>query len=405
MTRMLDHRITCGFIPLTDSLLLVIAKEKGFAAAQGIDLALVRETSWANIRDRVAVGQFDVAHMLGPMPIAASLGLNPISVPFIAPMALGLGGNAVTVSRALWARMAAAGAPADLGAAATGAALAKVVAGATGKLRFGVVHPHSGHNYELRYWLAASGIRPDREVEIVVLPPGLMPDALRSGAVDGYCVGEPWNSVGVAVGAGNIATVKAAIWRSSPEKVLGTTERWAAAHSEALSALIRALHDAANWCATAGNATEAAAILALPRYLDVDAAIIERGLSGSIETSPGHNETVEAFFVPHDRAATFPWTSHALWFYSQMVRWGHVEHGPENARLAAACYRPDLYRAALTASGVAMPGANAKAEGALRHPTAVGAINGMLTLGPDGFFDGRVFDPALLDDYIAAQAE
>src|SRR5690606_16763844 len=238
-----EHHITAGVLPLTDSLLLSVAREKGFASAEGLDLTLVRESSWANIRDRVAVGHFDVVHMLAPMPIAATLGLTPIPEPLVAPMALGLGGNAVTVSKALWTRLVDAGAPADLDAAGVGAALAKV-GRAGAKLRFGVVHPHSGHNYELRYWLMASGIHPDRDVEIVVLPPPLLPDALKTGVIEGYCVGEPWNSVGVESGVGRIATVKAAIWRSSPEKVLGTTERWAATNPEALAALIRALYRA-----------------------------------------------------------------------------------------------------------------------------------------------------------------
>src|SRR5437867_1675557 len=125
---MTDLRITAGFLPLLDSLLLVIAREKGFAAALGIDLALVRETSWANIRDRTAVGHFDVAHMLGPMPIAANLGLSPIAVPLVAPMTLGLGGNAITVSSALWRRMLDAGAPGNLDPRPAGEALRKVVA-------------------------------------------------------------------------------------------------------------------------------------------------------------------------------------------------------------------------------------------------------------------------------------
>jgi ABC-type nitrate/sulfonate/bicarbonate transport system substrate-binding protein len=192
---MIDYRIAAGFIPLTDSLLLVIAKEKGFAAAQGVELTLVREISWANIRDRLAVGQFDVAHMLGPMPIAASIGLSPIDVPVVAPMALGLGGNAVTVSLALWHRLAAAGAPPDFSAREVGVALAKVVRAGRPRLRLGVVHPFSSHNYELRYWLAASGVHPDQDVEMVILPPPLMADALEAGRIDGYCVGEPWNSV------------------------------------------------------------------------------------------------------------------------------------------------------------------------------------------------------------------
>lgn len=397
-----DHHITAGFLPLLDSLLLIVARERGFAEAEGVALSLVRETSWANIRDRVAVGHFDVAHMLAPMPVAAALGLTPISVPVIAPMALGLGGNAVTVGTALWKRLAAEGADGDLDARRTGAALARVVAQGGERLKFGVVHPHSGHNCELRYWLAASGVHPDRDVEIVVLPPPLLPEALGQGAIDGYCVGEPWNSVGVDAGVGRLATIKAAIWKSSPEKVLGAGESWAAHNPDVLAALLRALYRSSEWCGKPENHWEAASILARPAYLDLPATLLERGLNGHLATGGG-DVLVEDFFIPHARAATFPWTSHALWFYSQMVRWGHVPHSDENAARAAASYRPDLYRAAIAPLGVPVPSANAKVEGALLRPTPVGVTRGMLSLGPDGFFDGQVFDPALIDLYIAGQ--
>jgi NitT/TauT family transport system ATP-binding protein len=363
-----EYRIAAGFVPLTDSLLLVAAKERGFARAEGVELTLTRETSWANIRDRVAVGHFDVAHMLAPMPIAATLGLTPIAVPTIAPMALGLGGNAVTVSSDLWARMKAAGAPDDFAPGPVGRALAQVVDGTARKLRFGVVHPHSGHNYELRYWLAAAGIDPDRAVEIVILPPPLMPDALRTGGIDGYCVGEPWNSVAVAAGTGRIATVKAAIWPRSPEKVLATTEDWATRNPEALAALLRALHRASEWCGDRANQADAAALLARPDYLAVPASLIGRALGDAIAPT---------FFEPRAHHATYPSPTHGLWFYSQMVRWGDVQHTAGHAELAHRTFQPDLYRAAL----------------GLPEPAQ----------GPVTFFDGHPFDPSDLNGYIASQ--
>ncbi|MFC6656787.1 ABC transporter substrate-binding protein [Roseibium salinum] len=220
--------VIAGFIPLLDSAVLVAASELGFAEREGVALKLVRETSWANIRDRIAVGHFDIAHMLAPMPIAASLNLTSLSVPMLAPMLLGLGGNAITVAAGLWKEMAAAGADPGGDPASTGRALGEIItlhhgAGAP-PLRFGVVHPFSGHAYELRYWLAATGIDPDKDVEITVLAPQLMADALAAGQLDGYCVGEPWNTAAVAAGTGRIATYKQAIWPDSPEKVLGVTE-------------------------------------------------------------------------------------------------------------------------------------------------------------------------------------
>ena len=244
--------LSAGFLPLTDSAILIAARELGFAEAEGIALNLVRETSWANVRDKLAVGQFEISHALAPMPIAANLGLTPFDTRLIAPMALGLGGNAITVSNSLLARMQDGSGFSGLDATAAGRALAEVVD--TGKsrgakpLQFSVVHPFSGHNFELRYWLSASGIIPDTDIEVVILPPSLMADALASGQIDGYCVGEPWNSVGVARAAGRIVTTKSSIWASSPEKVLAVREDWAGDNADTLHALLRALYRSAEWC-------------------------------------------------------------------------------------------------------------------------------------------------------------
>jgi two-component system, oxyanion-binding sensor len=403
---MAQYSITAGFLPLTDSAILVAAKVKGFADGEGVDLTLVRETSWANIRDRIAVGQFEAAHMLAPMPIASNLGLTPLTVPLIAPMALGLGGNAVTVSRHLFNAMIENGASHSLDPVTNGAALKHVIAHRKNirKLQFAVVHLFSAHSYELRYWLAACNIDPENDIDIVVVPPSMMADALATGRIDGYCAGEPWNSYGVEKANGQIATVKAAIWKCSPEKVLGIQADWAQANPEAVDALMRALHRASIWCADKSNHHELASILALPEWINVPAEIIVRGLTGTLNS--GH-ETIEVpdFFVTYDRAATFPWQSHALWFYSQMVRWGHVVHTPQHAAIAAASFRPDIYRRALRPIGAALPGANSKVEGALANATAVGTLQGTLTLGPDGFFDGQTFDPDNLEDYIASFAK
>jgi NitT/TauT family transport system ATP-binding protein len=271
-------------------------------------------------------------------------------------------------------------------------------------LRFAVVHPYSGHNYELRYWLAACGIDPTRDVDIVIVPPPLMADALEAGSIDGYCVGEPWSTAASVLGRGRIATVKAAIWRSSPEKVLSAGAQWAAGNADALAALLRALCRSAQWCGEAANHVELAQILSGKSYLARPPEWMLHGLSGQLDAGGGDKRLVEDFFVPFAKAATFPWKSHALWFYSQMVRWGQVAHTPANAAIARDTYRPDLYRAALKPLGIALPVANAKVEGALLSPTPVGSAGASLTLGPDGFFDGGSFDPDRLDAYISGQA-
>lgn len=398
------HQITAGFLPLLDSALLVAAKEKGFAAQQEIDLTLVRERSWATIRDRLAVSHFDVAHILAPMPIACNLGLTAPAPRMIVPMALGLGGNAVTVSAGLWNEMAECGTLPDLDARASGLALRQIIDRRKGeRLRFGVVHPYSGHNYELRYWLAASGIDPDRDVEIGILPPPDMADALTAGIIDGYCAGEPWNTLGVLHNRAHLATVKAAIWKSSPEKVLGVNRRWADGHPEALAALLQALYTASLWCADTRNHEELANLLAKPAYVDQPAESLLPALAGLLHIGGGETLSIKDFFVPNAKAATFPWKSHALWFYTQMVRWGHIRHTTERQQIANDTYRPDIYRSALKTLGIAMPAASSKVEGALRLETPVGS-SGALTLGPDGFFDGGLFDPDDVDGYIAIQS-
>jgi ABC-type nitrate/sulfonate/bicarbonate transport system substrate-binding protein len=397
--------ITLGFMPLFDSAVLVAAVEMGFVKDEGLHVRLVRETSWANIRDRIAVGHFQAAHMLAPMPIASNLGLTPLSLRLVVPFALGLGGNAVTVSLELWDAMRAQGAGSSIDPAVNGAALKKVVAarraGDQPAPRFAVVHPFSGHNYELRYWLAACGIDPESEVEIVVVPPPLMVDALAAGSIDGFCVGEPWNSVAVARGAGRIATVKSALWRLSPEKVLGVSEKFAMENRPALDALVRALYRASAWCGNSENHGELAAIMGRRDFLGLPRENLVPILTGQLSLGAGAEERIPEFFVPHAKGASFPWQSHALWFYSQMVRWGHVAHSDANAALARDTYRPDFYRHALKPVGAPMPGANMKVEGALKTASAVGASQSGLVLGPDGFFDGRIFDPDRLDDYLA----
>lgn len=396
------YSVTAGFLPLLDSALLIAARAKGFAGEEGIDLVLVRENSWASIRDRLAVGHFDAAHMLAPMPIAFNLGLAPLASRTIAPMALGLGGNAVTVSRELWAAMEANGASPELDPASTGAALRRAIAARGGERpRLAVVHPHSGHNYELRYWLAASGVDPEQDVEIVIVPPPLMADALAAGRIEGYCVGEPWNTAAAVSGVGRIVTTKSLIWRSSPEKVLGVSADWAEAHPEVLGGLLRALYRAAEWCGEAANHGELAELLSRPDHIGCPADWLMPALSGRIMTGDGATVAVEDFFVPQAKAATFPWKSHALWFYSQMVRWGQVAAGPANESIARDSYRPDLYRSALRSLGVALPGANAKVEGALTTATPVGSEGASLLLGPDGFFDGKIFDPERIAEYLA----
>ncbi|MEM9677210.1 MAG: CmpA/NrtA family ABC transporter substrate-binding protein [Pseudomonadota bacterium] len=391
--------LNIAFMPLVDASLLIAAHELGFADQEGLALNLIRETSWANIRDRMVVGHFQAAHMLAPLPIAGRLGMSSLPLDTIVPMALGLGGNAVTISTRLADVVAPdAGHLSGLDAGPAGRvlknSLAKFEKDMGRKMVCGVVHPHSSHNYELRYWLNASGIDPDHDVEIAIVPPPLMPDAMAAGSVDLFCVGEPWNTVSVARGHGHVFTTKASIWRSSPEKVLAVSNRLHDQQPETVAALVRSLVQAANWCADPDHHVQLAELLARPHYLDMEPKYVMAALSGLFHDIAGQLVAVPDFFLPAQRLATFPWQSHALWFYSQMVRWGQTNWDAQMVERVKQTYRPDIYRDALRGFGVDLPAADMKVEGALADELPVGSTQGRLFLGPDGFFDGLLFDPS-----------
>jgi NitT/TauT family transport system ATP-binding protein len=399
--------VRMGYMPLTDCAPVVAASLLGFAEAEGLRVNLTKEASWATLRDRIAVRHLDAAHMLAPMPIAACLGLTPLADRLIVPLMLGFGGNTITVSRALWANLKSVGAPTRLEAAGTARALAEVAArrrreGAA-KLVFAVVHHHSAHTYQLSYWLAAAGIIPNVEIDIVAVPPPLMPAALAAGQIDGFCAGEPWGRIASVAGSGRCVTTNVAIWRASPEKVLGVAQDWAEADPERHFRLIRAVYKAAAWCDDPANRGELARLLARPEIFDLPVEILEANLDGRIALDNGEEMRVGGFLNFSRSAATFPWTSHAAWFYAQMVRWGETKMSAEGYARAQATYRPDLHRAALAPLDVPLPTANAKIEGSIVTDAAVASTVGRLSLGPDRFFDGAIFDPKSVEDYLASQ--
>jgi NitT/TauT family transport system ATP-binding protein len=345
--------------------------------------------------------------MLGPMAVASTLGVGHLKVPMAVPLSLGLGGNAITVSMRLWDSMTTEGAEIGADPRVQGEALHKVIRARDRAqkppLTFAMVYPFSCHNYELRYWLAACGIDPDHDVRLIVIPPPLLVDAMREGQIDGFCVGEPWNSLAVAVGVGCIVLPTTAIWRLSPEKVLGCRLEWAQRHPDRLQALVRALYRAALWCEQPANHGELARLLAEPRFVGAPADILLRGLSNQLRLQPdGDLRDTPGFYLPARHSATFPWVSHALWFYSQMVRWGQVAFDPEHVAQVRATYRPDLYRLALARSEVVMPLSDTKIEGAEEGSRTMPAEPEPLQFGPDGFFDRRRFDPDDLPSYLRA---
>lgn len=396
--------LTIGFLPLVDAALPILAREHGFAEEQGLSLKLVRDMSWATVLDRLLYGHSDAAHMVAPLAIATTLGrgrpAQPLSVPFV----LGLNGNAITLRTDLADLVCEAGRLGD--PRKVGAALAEVArerAGQGKPLRFAVVHRYSSHNYMLRYWLAASGVRPDHDVEIVTVAPPFCADALEAGEVDGICVGEPWNSVAVERGAGRIVLATAQIWRRGVEKVLAVCEGVLDERREQVEALIRALVKAARHFVEPENWEANAAILARAEYLDGSQASIRRTLSDRLVLAAGSPDyAYPDFMFQYREAANFPWVSQAEWLYTQMVRWEAPGFDAADAARAARVFRPDVYRSALIGSDEPLPGASSKVEGSLGGKTVVGTQQGAMTLENNQFFDGRAFDPADLSDYLAS---
>jgi ABC-type nitrate/sulfonate/bicarbonate transport system substrate-binding protein len=392
-----------GFVPLVDAALPILAKELGYAAAEGVAIELVRDVTWATVRDRLLYGHTDAAHLVAPLAIATTLGKDRPAVPLTVPFVLGLNGNAITFSTALGEACALGdvlGDPVAIGAALKAVAAERRAAGRP--LRFGVVHRYSSHNYMLRYWLAGVGIRPDEDVAISVTSPPFAADALAAGEVDGICVGEPWNSIAVDRGVGRIALATAQIWRRGVEKVLALRTETAAARPEALAALIRALHAAAEHFVRPDTVTESAALLARREYLDAPVDAILRAITDRIRLVPGGAPVhYPDFMFQHREAANFPWRSQAAWLYGQMVRWDGLPFSEEDAATAQSVFRPDLYRAALAGSNAPLPNASSKLEGALHEPIGAGSTQGRLVLGSDRFFDGRAFDPEDIAGYLA----
>lgn len=381
--------LRAGYIPLMDASILIVAAELGFAEAEGLRLELVRDVSWANVRDRLAFRQFDIAHMLSPMPVASMLGLGSNPSPTIAPFSLGRGGNAITLSLRIFERMKSL---TGLGDDADSLANAKALAALLADMRargeavptLGMTYPFSSHNYEFRYWLAAGGIDPDRDVKLVVVPPPLTSDALAAGAIDGFCVGAPWNMIASERGTGRIVAAKQDIWALAPEKVLGLRPDWAEANADTVSRLIVALDRAARWCDDADHHNQLAEILSAPEYIAAPTSIIRSVLSGEFSLDArGTKRVVPDYFLFHRGAANHPRPDQASWIYSQMIRWGQTEFSPEGLGRARSAFRPDLYRVALGRDAAIPDEASEKG-----------------TRGYEGFMDGEPFDPGKIAAYV-----
>ncbi len=349
---MTDKPLRIGFIPLVDASALIVAVDKGFTAAEGLDVTLVREVSWSNVRDKLNIGLFDAAHLLAPVAIASSLGLAQVKVPIVASFNLGLNGNAITVSPALHAAIMHEIDGDRFDPMVTAKALSRVVAARrkAGKdaLTFGMTFPFSTHNYQLRFWMAAGGVDPDEDVRLVVLPPPYMVDSLASGHVDAFCVGAPWNSVAVDFGVGHILHFVSDILARAAEKVLAVREHWSRENPLILAKLTRAHGRAADFIEEAANREEVSKILGKPDRIGVDADVIRRTLDGRLKISPdGEVRESERYLLVGREGAARPDPVQAAWLYTQMVRWGQTSYSREGLAIAKSVFRSDLYDAAL----------------------------------------------------------
>jgi ABC-type nitrate/sulfonate/bicarbonate transport system substrate-binding protein len=370
---MSNERLRIGFIPLCDATALIVAVDKGFAAAEGLDIELVREVSWSNIRDKLNIGLFDAAHLIAPVAIASSLGIGHVKVPIVAPFGLGVNGNAITVSPALYGAIAAAAHGNILDPMVSARALARVVAGRKAKgeepLTFGMTFPFSTHNYHLRFWMAAGGVDPDEDVRLVVLPPPYMVESLANRHVDGFCVGAPWNSVAVDLGIGFILHFVSEILARAAEKVLGVRSRWAQEHPDLLVRLVRAHSRAAAFVEDVANRDEVTAMLAAPNRIGVESEVIRRTLDGRMKVAPDGAVRVDDRYILIGRKnAGRPEPLQAAWLYAQMVRWGQAPLSAELLATAKAVFRPDLYDAAVGTFTPDMAGEPADGIGAFAGP-------------------------------------
>ncbi|MGE0393571.1 MAG: CmpA/NrtA family ABC transporter substrate-binding protein [Vicinamibacterales bacterium] len=358
-------QLKLGFIKLTDMVPLAIAYEKGFFEDEGLFVTLEPQANWKVLLDRVIDGQLDGAHMLAGQPIAATVGFGT-KAHVITAFSMDLNGNAITVSNDVWAQMLPAipkdgkGKPIHPIKASALKPVVDKFKGAGRPFKMGMVFPVSTHNYELRYWLAAGGIHPGfytptdvsgqqkADVQISVTPPPQMPATLEAGTINGYCVGEPWNQQAIFKGIGVPVITDYQIWKNNPEKVFGVTKAWADKYPNTHLAVVKALIRAGMWLDANkdANRPEAAKIISGANYVGADYPVIANSMTGTFEFGKGDKRAQPDFNVFFRYFATYPFYSDAVWYLTQMRRWGQIgEARPDQwyHDTARSVYRPDIY--------------------------------------------------------------
>ncbi len=356
-----------GFIKLTDMAPLAIAYENGYFEDEGLYVTLEAQANWKVLLDRVIDGQLDGAHMLAGQPLGATIGFGT-QAHIITAFSMDLNGNGITVSNEIWEQMKKnipVGADGKVEHPISASALKPVVESykAQGKpFNMGMVFPVSTHNYELRYWLAAGGIKPgyyaphkgdisgqlDADALLSVTPPPQMPATLEAGTIYGYCVGEPWNQQAVFKGIGVPVITDYEIWKNNPEKVFGVSKGWADENPNTHIRVVKAMIRAAKWLDENNNANrpEAVEILSRSEYVGADYDVIANSMTGTFEYEKGDVRDVPDFNVFFRHNATYPYYSDAIWYLTQMRRWGQIsEQKSDNwyMDIAKKVYRPDIY--------------------------------------------------------------
>jgi nitrate/nitrite transport system substrate-binding protein len=399
--------VKIGFIKLTDIAPLVVAKEKGFFAEEGLTVTLEPQANWKVLIDGVAGGQLDAAHMLAGHPIASAVGIGA-KVKIVAPLSLDMNGKGITLSNRVYDIVAP---TLPKGTPVSATALKPVVAKfkSEGKpFKMGMVFPVSGHNYVLRYWLAAGGLNPGfylpgdaagttgADVQLSVTPPPQMPSTLEAGTIEGYSVGEPWNQAAVAKKIGVPVIVDPDIAGFNADKVFGMTEAFATANPKTTKALLKAIIRAQMWLDEEGgkNRPEAVKLLAMPQYVGADEKVLLASMTGKFTFGAGDTRATPDFNLFFGQNASYPYYSDAIWVLTQMRRWGQVaEDKPDSWYLdtAKAAYRPDLYTEAaksLVADGKAPANAFPDSDGYRTYSKAA--------------IDGIPFDPRKPSAYVAS---
>jgi len=358
-----------GFIKLTDMAPLAIAYEKGYFEDEGLYVTLEAQANWKVLLDRVIDGELDGAHMLAGQPLGATIGFGT-KADVITAFSMDLNGNGITVSNDIWAQMKKYvphkdGKPVH----PIKADYLKPVVDkykAEGKpFKMGMVFPVSTHNYELRYWLAAGGIHPGfyapakgdisgqlkADALLSVTPPPQMPATMEAGTIYGYCVGEPWNQQAVFKGIGVPVITDYEIWKDNPEKVFGVSKEWADKYPNTHVRVVKAMIRAAQWLDAENNKNRPAAvkILSKSQYVGADYDVIANSMTGTFEYEKGDKRAVPDFNVFFRYNATYPYYSDAIWYLTQMRRWGQIaEQKPDSwyMDIAKKVYRPDIYAVA-----------------------------------------------------------